>query len=310
MEGLIKKDRPNITNSSIKQYITNYKMLKTLLKIENDNLDIFKNVEEVIETLETINKITTRKNLITTIIVLLKAKKYGSGLIDKYTNKLKLLNEEYKKKLDNQELTQSQKELWVDYEVIIDLSNKLLKKVNEFKNKDILDQNEMRTLMDLVIIRSYIISPARNSYSDMKVAEEDDDLNEKHNYILLDEYGNPKQFIFNIFKNVKSLGQRKVNIDTETSKIIKLWLKHNTSGEFLITLKDEPMTSNYLTQYLSSMFNKYIGKPISSSMLRHIIISYDLRNTPTIKEKEKTEEEIKNKYQHSGSMNQLYRKIN
>jgi hypothetical protein len=57
------------------------------------------------------------------------------------------------------------------------------------------------------------------------------------------------------------------------------------------------------------MFNKYIGKPISSSMLRHIIISYDLRNTPTIKEKEKTEEEIKDKYQHSGSMNQLYRKI-
>ena len=56
--------------------MTNYKMLKTLLKIENDNLDIFKNVDEVIETLETINKITTRKNLITTIIVLLKAKKY------------------------------------------------------------------------------------------------------------------------------------------------------------------------------------------------------------------------------------------
>ena len=309
MEGLIKKDRPNITNSSIKQYMTNYNMLKSLLHIKDDNLDIFKDVDSVIETLETINKITTKKNLITTIIVLLKAKKYGSGLIDKYTNKLKLLNEEYKKKLDNQELTQSQKELWVDYEVIIELSNKLLKKVNEFKNKEILDQNEMRTLMDLVIIRSYIISPARNSYSDMKVAEEDDDLNEKHNYILLDEYGNPKQFIFNVFKNVKSLGQRKVNIDNETSKIIKLWLKHNTSGEFLITLKDEPMTSNYLTQYLSSMFNKYIGKPISSSMLRHIIISYDLRNTPTIKEKEKTEEEIKDKYQHSGSMNQLYRKI-
>ena len=284
MDVLIRKDRPNITNSSIKQYMTNYNMLKSLLHIKDDNLDTFKDVSGTIEKLETINKITTKKNLITTIIVLLKAKKYANGYIDKYINKLKLLNDEYKKKLDNQELTQSQKELWVDYEVIIELSNKLLKEVNEFKNKEILDQAQTRTLMDLVIIRSYIISPARNAYSDMKVAEEETDLNDKHNYILLDDYGIPKQFIFNVFKNVKSIGQRKINIDSETAKIFKLWLKHNTSGDFLITLRDEPMSSNYLSQYLSS--NKYCWiasyiSPVSSFIRLSSNLLY--RNPTTIK---------------------------
>jgi integrase len=163
--------------------------------------------------------------------------------------------------------------------------------------------------MDLVIIRSYIISPARNAYADMKVAEEESDITKKHNYILLNEYGSPSEFIFNVFKNVKTLGQRRVKIDTETAKIIKLWLNHNTTGDFLVTLNDDPMTSQYLSHYLMSMFKKYINKPISSSMLRHIMISHDLRNTPTIKENEQKSVDIMNKYQHSQGMNQLYRKI-
>lgn len=307
---LIRADRPNITDSSVKQYLVNYKKIKQLLNTNDDNLTKLNDTDYLLGKIDEINKMTTKKNLITTILVLGRANKtMDKSILDIYTNKLKSFNDEYKKEQDKQELTPSQKELWVEYDVIVKLSNDLLNQVNKFKNKKVLDENEMRTLMDLVIIRSYIISPARNAYADMKVAEEESDITKKHNYILLNEYGTPIEFVFNVFKNVKTLGQRRVKIDGETAKIIKLWLKHNTTGDYLITLNDDPMTSQYLSHYLMSMFKKYINKPISSSMLRHIMISHDLRNTPTIKENEQKSVDVMNKYQHSTGMNQLYRKI-
>jgi hypothetical protein len=52
-----------------------------------------------------------------------------------------------------------------------------------------------------------------------------------------------------------------------------------------------------------------LGKTISTSLLRHIVISFMRASDPTIKEQEKKEKEIEEKFMHSGSMNQRYRKI-
>jgi hypothetical protein len=45
-------------------------------------------------------------------------------------------------------------------------------------------------------------------------------------------------------------------------------------------------------------------------MLRHIQISDDLKDEETLAEKKSKAEKIEQKYQHSSSMNQTYRRIN
>ena len=72
----------------------------------------------------------------------------------------------------------------------------------------------------------------------------------------------------------------------------------------------EPINSNGITNVFNSIFKEFAnGKKISTSMLRHIQISDDLKNEPTIAEKTKEQEKTETKYQHSSSMNQQYRKI-
>ena len=44
-------------------------------------------------------------------------------------------------------------------------------------------------------------------------------------------------------------------------------------------------------------------------MIRHIIISHDTKNEPTLKDIDKKEKDIQNKFLHSKNMNQTYRKI-
>ena len=44
-------------------------------------------------------------------------------------------------------------------------------------------------------------------------------------------------------------------------------------------------------------------------MIRHIVISHQLKDTPTIKEAEQKKNKIEETFQHSESMHKLYRKV-
>ena len=81
-------------------------------------------------------------------------------------------------------------------------------------------------------------------------------------------------FQLNVFKNVHRLGVKTIKIESKLQKLIKKWLKFNTSGWFL-TLNNgiEPISPNGITKLLNSIFKKYAnGKKISTSLLRHISV--------------------------------------
>ena len=137
-----------------------------------------------------------------------------------------------------------------------------------------------------------------------------DKLEDKEsNYFLKDG----KKYIIklNQFKNVKRIGIKSFDVPEKLSKIVKLWLKHNTSG-FLFTMnnKRDPLSPNGITKFLNSIFAKYCdGRKIGSSMLRHISISEKMKNEPSIKQKQEESKNIENTFMHSKSMNDKYRKI-
>ena len=89
--------------------------------------------------------------------------------------------------------------------------------------------------------------------------------------------GRPYQFVLNDYKTSKRYAEKRIDVPADLSKIIKIWLKHNTSGYFLVSPKDitKPMSSNEITKALQRISaEKFDGKRIGSSMLRHIYLSH------------------------------------
>jgi hypothetical protein len=318
----IKKSRKEITESSINAYIISLRMLhdKCVEDHKGEQLDskFLHNFEKINKCLEEIENKNTRKNRLTAILVALDSEeKPDKKLIDKYQTVLKTLMVDVNKQINSQEKTETQKNNWIEYDDIKKVLNKMLEDINKDNlwTKEKLSKTEYGLIQKYVLLRFYVSHPMRNNVSNTKVLsqKEYDDLKEddknSHNYLIREK--NKYKFMLNNFKNVKRIGKKEITIDDNIAKLLSKWLKINTSGWFFtLNNKTEPLTSNGVTKIMNSIFSEYAdGKKISTSMIRHISISDDLKNELTIAEKKKKEEATENKYQHSSSMNDTYRKI-
>lgn len=310
-------NRPNIKQSSLKTYIISLKNLRKSIdnKSDLDNTDFLKDYDKIIENIKNM-KITSKKNRITSILVALSSdNKIDNELIDKYQKLLKKLNDEYNIFLKTQKKTESQQKNWLDYEDLVMVFNEIMKNVknNKITTKTTLNNEEFDLLQTLIILRTYLDYPLRNDFADMKIINIKEykklDNNDENNYLLL-QNNNKKKFILNDFKNKKKIGKKILEITPSLNKLINIWLKYNKSGWFLVK-KDRinPLNPNNITKYLNKIFYKRTGKKISSSLIRHIIISNLSKNEPTILEEEEKNNKIENKFLHSKTMNKLYRKI-
>ena len=291
---------------SLKNYLSAIKQLHKKIEGEKDfNLDFSKHFDT---TMNEINKLknTTKKNYLTSLVVALKAypDKYKDE-IEYYCNKLKDVNDTYQKLQKEQKKTQTQQDNWMTYEELVQKKEDLKKKYNQDKTYE--------NLQRYIMILTYINHPLRNDFAEMKVIKRADfnklskDEQTKYNYLIL-QSGNKMSFMINQYKNSKYLGSRELQItDGELKRVINKWLKENTSGWYFVKSdRTTPQTPNNTTKYLNKIFKP---KKISSSMIRHIVISHDLKDEPTLKEQEEKQQKIEDKYLHSVNMNNKYRKV-
>jgi hypothetical protein len=318
METQIKKSR-DIKASSLKTYMSSLKALQARIDPEANELTNTKflhNFNKVIAVIKD-DKITSKKNRITSILVALNSDKpKDDKLIEQYSSFLKELSEQYLTQLKTQKKTETQEKNWLDYADMIEMINTIMKEVKTtgIRNKPELNNKEFDLLQQLVILRTYMAFPLRNDFADMRVLskEEFDNLETQdniENYLVV-ESPSKKEFHINQFKNQKFIGNKIFKVPASLNAVLNIWLKHNKSGWYLVKSdKIHPITPNGITKFLNKIFKKYTGKKISTSMIRHIVISYMLKDKPTIEEKEAEEKEIENKFLHSNAMNNLYRKI-
>ena len=318
----MKKSRNELSDSSIDSYIISLRMLHNMCFSDHKNKQIqtkflhdFPKIQKCLSEIENKN---TRKNRLTSILVALDSEeKKDTKLIEKYQTVLKSLMTDVNKTLNSQQKNKTQADNWLEFDDIKSILNKMLEDINKQKlfTKEKLTKTEYSLVQKYVLLRLYIAHPLRNNVSDCEVVtqdaydELDDDEKDQKNYLI--RTGNKYKFMLNSFKNVKKIGKKEIQISDPISKLLTQWFKINTSG-FFFTLNNgkEPINSNGITKVFNSIFKEFAnGKKISTSMLRHIQISDDLKNEPTIAEKTKEQEKTETKYQHSSSMNQQYRKI-
>jgi len=321
IEDNIKKARPKLSENSIKTYLNSLKTIKRCLGLDStlNNTDFLEDFDKVVECLkENSTKMTTQKTKITAILVALSSEpKPDEDLVNKYKKHVDGIAKEYNKWLEKQEKTDSQQKNWISYQEILAVANDLLKQYNIFRKiPKLLSNTQFRTVQNYVMLRTQLQYPIRNDFANMKIVTSKEyekipqDVKSKNNYL---EVVNNKTKIFHInnYKTVKRLGAKSYNIPKDINTILNQWLKINKSGWLFVKphKRNIPLSEGDVTKQFYLLFNPYFPeKNISTSLLRHIIISHEKANDPTIKEMEEKKKQIEDKYLHSKGLNDLYAK--
>lgn len=306
IQQIILDYKPNIKESSVKSYKDT---IKTMIDHFN-NEKFFMDYDATIKYIHSF-KLTTSKNKLSALIVLLKGLNTDNILIEKYSDELKKMSDEYNNFNKLQTKTETQSNNWIEYNELLAVADDLLKQFNKIVKQDKISSDDYKILIYTVMLHTHLYIPLRNDLSTIKRISEDDyiknGIQTDDNYII-----NNNKIIMNDYKTNKIYGQLIYKLPSKLSNLYTKYFNFNKSPYLITSVKDRksPITRNTYTKYFNSLFSLYYPlKKISSSMLRHIIASHDLKNRPTIKQQNEEEKNINKKFQHSGYMNNLYRKL-
>tara|TARA_R110000796_G_scaffold174662_1_gene291621 strand:- start:2322 stop:3242 length:921 start_codon:yes stop_codon:yes gene_type:complete len=267
----IKEKRPNLKSNSINAYIIVLKKLNNNKEIKD--LDFLADKEEIKEKLQKL-KLTTRRNYVTGILVVLQAFDANEKLIDYYKNIINDLNEEYTGIMSKNNKSEKQEANWIELSELTKVFNSIEKEVKamDLKNRIKLKPTDFNKLQDYVIAGLYtLLPPIRLDFAPMFVESKKSKINDSDNY-LFNGGRNKKVFIINEYKNNKSHGQQTLRIPSKLNSIINLWLKYNDTGNFLLNNRKEMLSANGLGKAITRIM-KPTGKNITINLLRSIYIS-------------------------------------
>tara|TARA_R100001463_G_scaffold99493_3_gene153964 strand:+ start:676 stop:1608 length:933 start_codon:yes stop_codon:yes gene_type:complete len=272
---IIKKKRPNLKDISIKQYTKSLNKLKELF--ESDNFEFLKEPNEVMEKLSNLH-FTTIRNTLNAVIVYLLAVDGDEDIIKTYTEKRDELNKQYDQEQEKGVISDKQKKNFASKEELNGMIEQMNNELKPIRKKEELSKKENALLQVYTIFNIYMKMPFRNDVSNMdaikqgafnKLSKEE---RESKNYLVINK--NQLYFILNNYKTQSKYEELKLDIeDKELKKILFYYLKRNGEGRLFKSQAGTPLTSNALSQLLLKTSKKYIGKSVSTTLLRKIYLS-------------------------------------
>lgn len=292
---IIKKVR-NVKDATIRAYLISIKkLLRECFNGFPFSLSIFKSTLQIKEYLQTIKSIATKKNIVTSIIVILKANLPNETKpLDFYTELLtELANSQKNGYIDN-EKSKRETENWVSQEEIretISIIKKRLLKENAttkplaFTGTDTeyLDLYQMYLLLCLYTM----VPPLRNDWAMTHVLSKTQPEEFKENYINLET----KELVLQNYKTAKIYGKKIIPLPEELIDIVTSFetfkrstfdVKHTILLVLVTTLN--PMSKSKLTWYLNRIF---YPKKTSTTLLRKSYLSEKYPVIHSQREKEK-----------------------
>lgn len=266
----LKTNRPNISNSTVKTYIS---ILRTIYKKLDgkDGIKFFENEKrKIIDDILKIENNQTIKTKLSALFVLTGDDDYHKPMLE-FANKVNANYKEQKtdkKRAENLPTIDELKQIYDNAKTAL------------LKNKSI---DNFITYF-VVALTSGVIMPPRRSldYCEMKIRN----FNKTE-----DNYIDKDNFIFNKFKTSKFVKQEDkiVKIPTEILKFIKQFKKISDNDYLLYNVKtDRP----YNASTFSKLLNRIFGKNISVDALRSIYLTNLYGGLPPIKQLEQTAQEM------------------
>jgi hypothetical protein len=233
---------------------------------------------------------STKKNKINSIVVFLKAFNAPKDIIDRYKDESDILSSRINRQNRKLEKSPKERKNWVSVDELKEKLKELKDKIYEDKK---LNLSDLDNYIKYIILLIHINIPLRNDLSNayiMNLTQFKNTETEKKNYILL----SPKigYIILNDFKTVKSNGIQKIKLEGDLLKeinkyykFLKTYKKDKNIDNDLFIFKDDgkQFTRNDYTK----LFNSIFGKPISTTMIRKIIVSdtWNIQKIKTLSEK-------------------------
>jgi hypothetical protein len=271
-ESIMEK-RPNLSQSSIKTYMSNINTTARELEKElSTTQDIISNYKEI---LEHFNKFTPviRKTKLSAFIVALDEKDKNS---EDVKNILVEMRAQLYKDIDEansdenkQKLSKSQEKAYIPWSEVMRVYEQLRIEAEPLFKLENLTRKQFQRLQDFVVLSLYTLTPPRRSmdYTEFKLRNFD---KEKDNYMITTGKKKIPFLVFNTYKNANKIGQQKLQISNQLRNIIQKWSDKNPHDYLIVGSKGtDKITQPKLNLYLNNIFGKNIG----SSMLRHIYLT-------------------------------------
>jgi len=272
----VKKNRPSLSDSSVKTYtsiISNlYKYMKKTQDLDGCVEFFQKHPKDVLEYLKEKDG-SKRKTQLASLVVLTEK----TPAVEIYRKKMLDDAHSYNDKEKDQEKTEAQKENWITQDELKTIYADLDKDTRPLLSKASLKPAEFQRLQNFVILSLYVLQPPRRlqDYTEMKIKGEIDKA--KDNYI------DKSKFIFNKYKTAKQHGKEEIAITPKLKFILDKWKKLNPHDWLLVGMTDKKFSSSQLQQRLNSI----LGKKASVNILRHSFLS-DKYKDIDIREMEET----------------------
>lgn len=276
---IIKQNRPNITNSSVRTYTSVINNLASKMKIEiKSPNDIKKHCDAILEYLkENYPQENRRKTILASIVVFLG--KEHENVCEKMRN-LMLKDIEVSQEQDKQKLfkkTEKEDKNWMNWSDVIKKYEQLEKQVKPLLSNETLNKNQYQLVQLYTLLSLIVLGVPRRSldYCELKKPTAQIDK-EKDNYF--DKKN--KELVYSTYKTSKKYGTTKVKLSDKAYKILNKFITYIPEKQEYIfrDTRGNKMTPSKLTNLLNEFFSP---KKISTSMLRHIYLSSVFEKIPS-----------------------------
>jgi hypothetical protein len=231
------------------------------------------------------NHYTSQRNTLNAVIILLMALNHDERydkLIEEYQKIRDKLNDKYLEDQSSGKISEKQKNNFVELNEIENMLNKMAGEIKDqgLKKKETLNSKEKELLMVYTIYYFLKRYPLRNDLSGMKYITKtaynklSEDEKKAGNFMVNEK--NKMTAILNEYKTSKKYGEKKIHIDKDIEKILRMYIRKTDKklGDVLfVSSTGNPLSRNALSQLLIKTSKKYLGKSISTTMMRKIVVS-------------------------------------
>lgn len=290
MDKILKEFRPNLKESSRKNYVINIKKIHNLIDTKTPIEDIKwikDNYKEIISEIDKLSNKHRQRNYLNSVIVFsgdrqkLEDTVFYKAFSDKRDEINSFFNSEDSLNLKNEK----QKKNWVSMDQIKDLIEKYEKDLDKIfkKTSKKITRSELEKLQEYVLLVINTEIPSRNTFSTLRKVTKTRFMrmskqSKCENNWLVTKPSGLDIFLYNHktkkdcddFIKIKGMSDKFV-------KVLKMFISKVPDREFIFhNSKDLPLTNNDLTLLLNKIFMKEFNKKIGTSMLRHIILTETL----------------------------------
>ena len=276
----ISKARPTLKTNTVKQYVINLKKLQKIY--DTDNYDFLKKPEDVMDKLSDLHYLSQR-NILNAVVVLLMAlnsdEKYDK-LLEEYGSLRDGLNDKYSDEQKSGVISDKQSKNFATTEEVFTMINKMADELKPLKkkSKDDITKKEMQLLQAFVLFNIYARMPFRNDVAGMEAIQKraynklSEEEKKAKNFLVVEKGG--LFFVLNKYKTAKKYEELDLPIEDPTlKKILRYYLKMNGMGVLFKTSTGKALTRIELSKVLLKYSQKYMGKSISTTLLRKIYLS-------------------------------------